>query len=90
MTYIKPAWFLNNKFEKESNLFTLSNIETEYSTYSYLCHCKRVQNIVGTTKPEYKCKCGNSTFIDAKKAVKDFKGFISYLYHNKKIKINFG
>lgn len=89
MTYIKPAWFLNNKFEKESNLFTLSNIETEYSTYSYLCHCKRVQNIVGTSKPEYKCKCGNSTFIDAKKAVKDFKGFISYLYHNKKIKINF-
>ncbi len=47
MTYIKPAWFLNNKFEKESNLFTLSNIETEYSTYSYLCHCKRAQNIVG-------------------------------------------
>lgn len=59
MTYIKPAWFLNNKFEKESNLFTLSNIETEYSTYSYLCHCKRVQNIVGTTNVKRSAKLGS-------------------------------
>lgn len=89
MKYIKPAWFFENKLDEENNLFTLSNIETNYTSFTYLCHCGRIQKVIGTLRESFKCKCGNNNFLDTKKALDDFKGFVSYMYHNKKIKINF-
>lgn len=89
MKYIKPAWFFKNNLKEERNLFSISNIETDYNSYTYICHCKKTKIIVDRLKTEYKCSCGNSTFLSIEEAQLDFHRFSSYYYFNKKIKIEF-
>ena len=89
MKYIKPAWFFKNKLEEEQNLFSISNIETDYVSYTYMCYCGKVENVIGRSKTDYRCSCGNSTFLNMDEANIDFSKFSSHHYFNKKIKIGF-
>lgn len=89
MKYIKPAWFFKNNVKEEQNLFSISNIETDYISYTYVCHCGKVKTIIGRSKTDYKCSCGNFTFLNIDEAKLDFDKFNSYLYFNQKIKISF-
>lgn len=72
MKYIKLAWFFKNNLIEERNLFSISNIETDYNSYRYVCHCKKIKTIVNRLKTEYKCSWGNSTFLSIEKTQLDF------------------
>ena len=36
MKYIKPAWLFESTSEEEPNLFSVSNVENDYKSYTYV------------------------------------------------------
>ena len=42
MKYIKPAWLFESTSEEEPNLFSVSNVENDYKSYTYVCHCGKI------------------------------------------------
>lgn len=89
MKYIKPAWLFESTSEEEPNLFSVSNVENDYKSYTYVCHCGKINILVDNCIKEYKCTCGNSNFLNVEEAKLDFNNFCSYYYFNKKIRIEF-
>jgi hypothetical protein len=89
MKYVKPAWFFETSIEQEHNLFSISNIENNYKSYVYVCHCRKTNTLIDDSIKDYKCSCGNSNFLNIDEAKLDFNKFTSYYYFNKKIRIEF-
>ena len=89
MKYVKPAWFFETSIEQEHNLFSIFNVENNYKSYVYVCHCGKINTLIDDSIKDYKCSCGNSNFLNIDEAKLDFNKFTSYYYFNKKIRIEF-